>query len=101
MVNDPDVRGWGVAGETGGLLWAQDYFLEGASMDQIRSDDTVRSGVVATIDSLEGGSWTVTPYDTWTGAWLEQFTVECPFDAPCVVPLPDFSRDLAFKLEKG
>ncbi len=98
--SDPEVRGWGVAGEAGGLFWVQDFALEGASMDEIRADDTVRSGVVATIDSLAGGTWTVTPYDTWAGEWLEPFTVECPFDTPCVVALPDFHRDLAFKLSR-
>jgi hypothetical protein len=100
MLDDPDVRGWGVAGDAGGLFWVQDFALEGATMDEIRAADTVRSGVIATVDSLAGGIWTVTPYDTWTGEWLEPFTVECPPDAPCVVALPDFSRDLAFKLSR-
>ncbi|MEX1124738.1 MAG: DUF5060 domain-containing protein [Acidimicrobiia bacterium] len=99
--SDPEVRGWAVAGEAGGVLWVQDFALEGTSMDDIRADQTVRSGVSVTLDTLAGGTWTVSPYDTWAGVWLEPLTVDCPGDQPCGLTLPDFSRDLAFKLERG
>lgn len=98
--SDPELRAWAVAGAAGGVLWVQDFALQGSTMDDIRGDQTVRTGVSVTLDRLVGGVWVFTPYDTWTGDWLEPFTVECPQDAPCVVALPDFSRDLAFKLEK-
>lgn len=97
--SDPEVRGWGLAGERGGLVWVQDFALETASMEEIRADETVRSNVTITIDALSTGTWTVTPYDTWTGAWLEPVVVECP-GGPCDVVLPAFHSDLALHLER-
>jgi hypothetical protein len=96
---DPQVRGWGLAGETGGLLWVQDFALEQATIEDIRADDTVRGGVVATVDGLEPGSWIALPYDPWEGAWLDQVAVECT-DGPCDIPLPAFHSDLAVHLTK-
>jgi hypothetical protein len=98
--SDPALRAWAVAGDTGGVLWIQDFALEGATMDEIRGDQTVRRGSSVTLDTLAYGPWTVTPYHTWTGEWLEAFTVDCIDGTPCVVALPDFSRDLALKLAR-
>ena len=70
-LSDPEVRGWGVAGDEGGVIWVQDFALEEASMEEIRADQTVRSGIEAAVEELAAGSWTVSPYDTWSGEWLE------------------------------
>ncbi len=99
--SDPNVRGWGVAGEEGGVIWAQDFALEEAAMEEIRADQTMRSGVIATVDGLATGSWEVYPYDTWAGIWLEPVTIECAAGEACGLPLPDFERDLALRLERG
>lgn len=96
---EPEVRGWGVAGDSGGLLWVQDFALEGSTMDEIRADQTVRSGVEVELASLASGTWVVTPYDTRQGTWQEPFTVDC--NQPCILQLPDFHADMAFKLERG
>ena len=95
---DPEVRGWGLAGDRGGLVWVQDFALETASMDEIRADETVRSDVIITVDSLAAGTWTVTPFDTWTGTWLEPLVVVCA-GGQCQIPLPPFQSDLALHLE--
>jgi hypothetical protein len=97
--SDPEVRGWGVVGDRGGVLWAQDFALEGHTMEEIRADQTVRAAVSLTIQPLAAGQWVLTPYDTWQGAWLEPFRVDCP-GGPCSLPIPEFTRDLALKLER-
>lgn len=98
--SDPDVRGWAVVGENGGVAWAQDFALEGATMEEIRADTTTRAGVTVTLDPVPAGSWTVTPYDTWQGVWLDRSTLDCP-GGPCAIQLPDFTRDLAFRLDRA
>jgi hypothetical protein len=97
--SDPAVRGWGVAGEQGGLFWVQDFALEGQSIEAVRANETKRSGVTVDIRGLAAGSFTVTPYDTWQGAYLESFTVECGAET-CAIPLPVFQADMAFKLAR-
>jgi len=99
--SDPELRGWAVAGDTGGVLWVQDFALEGSTMDEIRADHTVRTGASVALDRLAGGTWTVTPFDTWAGVWMEPINIDCPGDQPCQLTLPDFSRDIAFKLIKN
>jgi hypothetical protein len=94
-----DIRGWGVIGERGGVVWVQDHALDEATIGEMRADETVRSGVSATVDSLSAGLWTVTPYDTWEGEWLKPFQVQCGAE-PCSLPLPDFSSDLALHLSR-
>jgi hypothetical protein len=99
-ISDPEVRGWAVAGDNGGVAWVQDYALEGSSIEEIRADTTLREGVTLTLDPIVAGSWTVTPYDTWQGIWLDEISVSCP-GGPCPVLLPPFSRDLALKLSRS
>lgn len=98
--DDPEVRGWGVAGAEGGVVWVQDFALEGATMEEIRADRTLRSDVAVDVTGLAAGTWTVTPYDTWAGEWLDPFSVECGTGS-CSIPLPDFRRDLALRLAGG
>lgn len=97
--SDVEVRGWGLAGESGGMIWVQDFALETADIDEIRTDETVRSDVNVTVDSLASGTWTVTPYDTWVGEWLEPFVIEC-VGGPCQISVPPFHSDVALHLER-
>ncbi len=97
---DPQVRGWGVAGDNGGLLWVQDFSLEGKSIEEIRAGVTTRQGTQVDIDGLFNGTFTITPYDTWQGAWLTAFELTCMDGQPCRVDLPDFKADMAFKIER-
>lgn len=97
--SDPDVRGWALAGETGGVVWLQDFALEEATIEEIRADETVRANVVVTLSDLDAGTWEIRPYDTWTGEWLESSVVECP-GGSCEVIVPDFHRDIALLLER-
>jgi hypothetical protein len=97
--SNPQVRGWGVAGKPGGLFWVQDYSLEGKSIDVVRASQTVRMGVQVQIQGLSGGTYTITPYDTWQGTFLAATTVTCADNQPCTVALPDFIADIAFKIE--
>jgi hypothetical protein len=97
--SDRAVRGWAVAGEEGGLIWVQDFSLQGATMEEIRAGQSIRSGVEIAAGGLTG-SWLVIPYDTWTGSWMDPIEVECSGDLPCPIPLPVFQSDLALRLTR-
>jgi hypothetical protein len=96
--SESEVRAWGVAGNDGGLFWVQDYSLQGKSIDEVRSLMTVRSGVQMETQGLAVGTYTVIPYDTWQGNYLDAFDVDCTAGTTCVISLPDFTSDIAFKL---
>jgi len=98
--NDPQVRSWGVAGDDGGLLWVQDFSLEGQSIEEVRAAQQERSDVQLEITGLVDGTYTITPYDTWQGTYLQAFDVACADSQACVVDLPDFTGDMAFKIER-
>jgi hypothetical protein len=97
VVSDEQIRGWGIAGREGGLLWVQDFSLEGVSVDEVRSLMPIRSGVQMELKGLEAGTYTVTPFDTWQGVYLESYEIVCD-DVTCVIGLPDFESDMAFRL---
>jgi len=97
MASDEQVRGWGFAGEDGGVLWVQDFSLERKTIEEVRASMPLRSGVQVELQGMTSGTYTVTPYDTWQGVDLESFDVECS-SASCTIPLPDFTSDMAFKI---
>jgi len=97
--SDPQVRAWGMAGNDGGLLWAQDFSMEGKSMAEIRADKTIRKGVTVELDGLAAGTYLVHPYDTWRGKYLTVFQVTCAGSGSCKISLPNFHADMAFRLE--
>jgi hypothetical protein len=96
--SDPQVRGWGVAGQAGGLFWVQDFAMAGEPIQEVRQQDALRTGVQVEIEGLAGGDYTVTPYDPYQGVYLPSSEVSCLDGMPCVVVLPDFKADMAFKL---
>jgi hypothetical protein len=98
--SDPKVRGWGVGGENGGLFWVQDFSFEGKSIEEIRLEETTREGVRVEIFGLQGGTYTISPYDTWKGNFLEDTEVECFIGQPCSISLPAFKSDMAFKFKR-
>jgi spore germination protein YaaH len=97
----PAVRGWGVAGEEGGLIWVQDASLEGQPIADVRANTTARSGVQIAVDGLPAGVYAVRPYDTWQGVWLEPLSLTCTAGQPCLIDLPDFKADIALRLENA
>lgn len=98
--SEAQVRGWGVAGAEGGLFWVQDFALQGQPISELRASETIRSGVQVELSGLLDGNYTVTPYDTWLGTFLEPIPVTCQAGQPCLVSLPDFKMDMAFKIER-
>lgn len=94
----PGIRGWGVVGETGGVIWVQDAELEGRDIDDIRRG-RLRSSVTLSVPGLTPGTWQVAPYNTWTGEWLERLTVTCGEEV-CAIEIPDFSQDIALALSR-
>jgi hypothetical protein len=98
--SDPQVRGWGVAGEEGGLIWVQDFALEGKSNQEVRNDQTVRRGVRVELAGIAIGTYLIHPYDTWQGSYLESFEVQCADGQPCAISLSDFKADMAFRIER-
>jgi hypothetical protein len=98
--SDPQVRAWGVAGADGGLFWVQDFSLAGKTAKEIRAEQKTRTGVTVELGGLPAGTYTITPYDTWSGTWLAPIEVQCTDGQACSAALPDFKADMAFKIEK-
>jgi hypothetical protein len=99
--SDPEVRGWGVAGVEGGLFWVQDSSLESGQTSDVRSRASIKTGVVVEITGLAGGIYQILPFDTWQGGFLDGYSTECAADQPCLIPLPDFRSDMAFKIMRN
>ncbi|MCI0395665.1 MAG: hypothetical protein L0332_24995 [Chloroflexi bacterium] len=91
----------GSSGKRGGLFWVQDFSLEGKSIQEVRQEQPLREGVQIEIQGMAGGSYTITPYDTWQGTYLETFEVTCIEGRTCAITLPDFVADMAFKVERN
>jgi hypothetical protein len=100
-VSDPEVRAWGLAGNDGGLFWVQDFILEGSPIDEVRSEMPLRNIVQVNVQGLAAGSYTIQPYDTWQGVYIDEVSVECADGEACVIGLPDFTSDMAFKIVRN
>jgi hypothetical protein len=98
--SDAQVRGWGVAGSDGGLFWVQDFALEGQPIEIVRQDATVRQDVQVEIRGMASGTYAILPYDTWQGVYLEAVDVNCTEGQACPIALPDFTADIAFRVER-
>jgi hypothetical protein len=98
--SDPQVLGWGVAGKLGGLFWVQDVSWQGKSIADVRRGQAIRKGVVLTIRGLPEGTYTIRPFDTWKGQYLEALEVTCSQGMPCSAPLPEFKADMAFRVAR-
>jgi hypothetical protein len=97
---EASLRGWGVVGESGGVIWVQDVSMEGGTMEEIRGNQTIWSGTSLVVTGILEGTWTIRPYDTWSGEWLEPTSIECGPD-DCAITLPDFRSDLALAIERS
>ena len=95
---DADIRAWGVAGADGGLIWVQNYTLEGKNIITIRKDRSQRKGVKLQIQGLPAGKYLFTPYNTWLGTYAKAIEVTCA--DTCELKVPTLHNDMAFKIEK-
>ena len=94
---DPIIRGWGLGAAEGGLLWVQDFSLEGETLKVVRDSQVEQTAIQMQISGLETGRYIFTPYDTWNGDFLSPFEVDCQAAQPCELTLPAFTADLAVK----
>lgn len=92
-----DVRGWGIAGADAGLFWVQDFSQQGRGIEAVRASTTPRTGVQVEVLGIAPGDYTVTPFDTWHGTYLDSFEVSCAEKSACLITLPEFTSDMAFK----
>jgi spore germination protein YaaH len=53
------------------------------------------------VDGLPAGVYAVRPYDAWQGVWLEPLSLTCTAGRPCLIDLPDFTADIALRLENA
>jgi len=95
--NDDQIRGWGIAGQSGGLVWVQDYSLQDASIDDVRTMMPLRADVEVVLNGMAAGIYKVAPYDTWQGVYLDTSEVKC-VEGLCAITLPDFRSDIALRL---
>ena len=96
--SDAVVRGWGVAGKDGGLFWVQDFSAEGKTIEEVRSSVTERANVQIEITGLVEGSYSIQPFETWQGKYLDALEVNCKANEACIFTLPGFTSDMAFKI---
>jgi hypothetical protein len=92
------LRGWGVAGTQGGLFWVQDFSMEDQPIADVRAADLTHSDTAVQITGLPAGTYTILPYDTWQGGFLDPIELTCEADTPCSQTLPEFTADMAFKI---
>lgn len=102
--SDPEVRAWGLGGPAGGLVWVQDFLGESPELGVQEDLEAMRArpprdGIVVQLDGMPAGSFVATPYDTWSGEWLEPIEIVCDGTAACELPLPTFSFDIALRLD--
>ena len=98
LSGDAAVRGWGVAGKEGGIFWVQDFSAEGKSIEEVRSSGVVRTNVKVEITGLAEGAYSIEPFDTWQGTTLAALSLNCKANEACIITLPDFTSDMAFKI---
>ena len=101
LPSDREVRAWGLAGNDGGLFWVQDFSLEGRPIDEVRDEMPLRTAVQVNVQGLSAGPYTVQPYDTWQGVYLDEISVECTEGEVCSIALPDFTSDMAFRIVRN
>lgn len=97
---EKDIRAWGVAGKDGGLFWVQDFSLQGQKIEDVRKNQATRSGIQVNLGGLPGGTYTILPFNTWTGEWLAPIEITCEQRENCALTLPDFKADMAFRIVK-
>jgi hypothetical protein len=59
-----------------------------------------RTGVSVTVEGLVPGVYSVHPFDTWRGVYLDETHVATDETGRLTIMLPPFSRDLAMRLEQ-
>ncbi len=98
--HDPGLRAWGISGREGGLFWVQDFSMEDHSIDAVRQNQSVRRNVQMDIQGLAGGTYTLTPFDTWKGTYAAPFEITCTEGQSCPVTLPALLMDMAYKIDR-
>jgi hypothetical protein len=96
--DDEALRGWGVAGDLGGLFWVQDFSMEGQAINDVRAADLTHTNVTVEITGLPTGTYTILPFDTWQGEYLAAVELTCEAEQSCSLTLPEFTADMAFKI---
>jgi hypothetical protein len=96
--SDMVVRGWGVPGNDGGLLWIQDFSAEEKTIEEVRSSINARTNVQIELTGLAEGNYSIQPFDTWQGVFLETFDMNCKANEVCIFIVPNFTSDMAFKI---
>lgn len=102
--SDPEVRGWGLGGPDGGVVWVQDFAGESPELGVEEDLDAMRArphreGVIVELGGMPAGGFVATPYDTWSGEWLDPIRLDCDGATPCRLELPAFRFDLALRLD--
>ena len=96
---DPKVRAWGMGGPDWGVVWVQDYSLEGKPIAEVRQNRKPATEATLLISGLDVGDYLARPYDTWQGIYLSSYPVHCS-EQECEFSLPDFTGDLAIKFSR-
>jgi len=96
---DEELEAWGLVG--GGLELALSG-VEGAGFFWVQdtAPGETRAGVAITVEGVPPGSYTVRPFDTWQGVYLDASRATAGESGQLLVVLPPFSGDIAVRLER-
>jgi len=90
--NSWDVRAWGMVSQDKrvAFFWVLDT----------RPGET-RTDVTVTLNGLAPGEYTIRPFDTWQGIYLDESTTTADDSGVATMILPPFYRDIAVRVERA
>ena len=104
MVEGDGFQAWGLVGQGGGLASAAEgpalSTVEGTAFFWVQdlTPGDVRAGVAVTVAGLSPGVYTVRPFDTWQGIYLDTSQATADRSGRMTILLPPFTRDIAVRL---
>jgi hypothetical protein len=89
--DEEELLAWGLASEDeeAAFFWMQDV-----------TPGETWTDVIVTIEGLSPGVYTVRPFDTWQGVYLDERQATADEAGRLAVTLPSFNRDIAVRLEQ-
>ena len=101
IAGSPSVYAVGLANGSAGRVWVRDA-LNGYGSGEPPGDLAARvvSGARVVLSGMDDGSYRIQVYDTWTSGGVKSTSFGVVTDGTLTVGLPNFTRDVALKLER-
>jgi hypothetical protein len=93
-----DLLGAGISSGNRAIVWVQDISQIDKDITEIRENIPIKRDGFIEIEGLPGGTYEITPYDTWKGEFLNSYIVTSKSEF-MKIQLPNFVRDIAFRVQ--